>query len=140
MTEHRHKGVRRRTALLLCVLAAQAAAGSTHAGQVAGWWGGSWSCTIDGRPARMKWHAADDSRVDCDGGTCAGTSGARWVGRFSDNGAAWVPLTEPRKGNQGGFFFRHADGNQWYLAAPGNGTATGWTTWNGRRYPLSCRR
>ena len=113
----------------------------THASTVSGWWGGTWACTIDGRPAQMKWVAVDDSQTTHNGdGTSTTTSGARWKGSFSDNGSRWVPLTQPRAGQQGGLFFRHADGNQWYLAKPlGNRTA-GWTTWNGRRYPLSCQK
>ena len=109
-----------------------------HAGQVPGWWGGTWTCNIDGRPARMKWSAVDDSETTCNGDVCSSTSGVRWQGSFSDNGSRWVPLTDPSKGKKGGLFFRHADGNQWYLPEPKRNKTTGWTTWNGRRYPLSC--
>jgi hypothetical protein len=97
-------------------------------------------CNIDGRPARMKWVAVDDSQTTCDGDTCSTSSGARWKGSFSDNGSRWVPLNEPRQGDKGGLFFRHADGNKWYLPKPAGNKTTGWTTWNGRRYPLSCWR
>lgn len=112
------------------------------AGLAPGWWGGTWACTIDGRPATMKWAVVDDSQTTCSGGVCTSTSGVKWKGSFSDNGSQWVALTNARTGNQGGLYFRHADGNQWYLPKPagGNGRTTGWTTWNGRRYPLSCQR
>lgn len=109
-----------------------------HAGIVSGWWGGAWTCNIDGRPARMKWSAVDDSETTCNGDVCSSTSGVRWQGSFSDNGSRWVPLTNPSKGKKGGLFFRHADGNQWYLPEPKGNKTTGWTTWNGKRYPLSC--
>ena len=125
----------------ICVLALSfCACGPAPASQVGGWWGGTWSCNIDGRPARMNWAAVDDSQTTCDGGTCASTSGARWSGRFSDNGSRWVKLTNARSGAQGGVYFNHADGNQWYLAKPGSNKAVGWTTWNGQRYRLSCWR
>jgi hypothetical protein len=113
---------------------------SAIAGQVAGWWGGNWACNIDGRPARMKWIAVDDSQTSCDGNICTTSTGARWKGSFSDNGSRWVPLTDARRGNQGGLYFRHADGNQWYLPQPVNNRTKGWTTWNGQRYALSCWR
>lgn len=112
----------------------------TLASTVSGWWGGTWRCSIDGRPAQMKWTVVDDSQQTCSGDTCTTTSGVRWKGSFSDNGSRWVPLTEPRQGQQGGLFFRHADGNQWYLSKPVSNRSSGWTTWNGRRYPLSCWR
>ena len=120
------------------------AAGVVEASQASGWWGGSWACTIDGRPARMKWDVVDAGGASCsdDGGerVCSTTSAVRWRGRFSDNGAPWASLADPRLGNQGGMFFTHADGNRWYLAKPVGGRSRGWTTWNRQRYPLSCRR
>lgn len=122
--------------LTLCIFVFSPADAST----AFGWWGGAWTCSIDGRPARMQWSAVDDSEATCDGDVCSSTSGARWRGSFSDNGSRWVPLTNPRKGNKGGLFFRHADGNQWYLPAPTGNKTIGWTTWNGSRYPLSCWR
>lgn len=39
-----------------------------------------------------------------------------------------------------GLAFRHADGNQWYLSRPQSNRSTGWTTWKGQRYQLSCWR
>lgn len=126
-------------AFVLCT-AITLAAQTALASQVSGWWGGKWSCNIDGRPARMQWVAANDTQTDCDGDTCTSTSGARWVGRFSDNGSKWVPLSNPRTGDRGGLFFQHADGNKWYLAKPTSAKTQGWTTWNGQRYPLSCWR
>jgi Family of unknown function (DUF6006) len=110
------------------------------ASQAVGWWGGNWNCNIDGRSARMRWNVVDDSQTTCNGNICSTTSGVRWQGSFSDNGSRWVPLTNPREGHQGGLYFRHADGNQWYLPKPTGNRTTGWTTWNGKRYPLSCWR
>jgi hypothetical protein len=112
-------------------------AGSALAGQVPSiWLGGRWNCNIDGRSARMEWRVVEDS--DC--GPGCHSSAVRWDGRFSDNGAAWVPLTNLQAVRSGGFFFRHADGNRWYLAAPVNNRTVGYTTWNGNRYRLSCSR
>ena len=140
MKAHRPKRSRHAAVLLLCALAAPLARGPAQAGMVSGWWGGNWNCTIDGRPARMSWSAVDDTRTQCSGGACTSTSGARWMGKFSDNGSRWVALTDARAGNLGGLHFRHADGNPWFLAAPDSGRTKGWTTWNGKRYPLSCQR
>ncbi|MDF2997661.1 MAG: hypothetical protein K0R27_3298 [Xanthobacteraceae bacterium] len=107
------------------------------AGSVTGWWGGTWSCNIDGRPAKMKWVPVDDSQTSCNGVTCTTSSGARWKGSFSDNGSRWVPLTNPRTGDRG-VYFNHADGNRWYLPRPSGRQSVGWTTWNGQRYRLAC--
>jgi len=114
--------------------------GLAYAGMVSGWWGGSWTCNIDGRPARMNWSVVDNSQTTCQGDTCTSISGVRWKGSFSDNGSRWVSLSNARLGNRGGLFFRHADGNQWYLPRPQGNRTTGWTTWNSQRYRLSCWR
>jgi Family of unknown function (DUF6006) len=108
------------------------------AGQVTAWWGGFWACTVDGRPARMKWGAADYTPATA--GIVSISHALRWKGSFSDNGSRWMPLTNPRQDAKGGLYFRHADGNQWYLAKPVNNKTKGWMTWNGQRYPLSCWR
>lgn len=121
-------------ALTLCL----GGLGPAAASQVSGWWGGSWSCNIDGRPARMKWAVVDDSQTSCNGNICSTTSGVKWKGSFSDNGSRWVPLTNARTGNLGGLYFNHADGNLWYLRKPASRQTAGWTTWNGRRYRLAC--
>ncbi|WP_077431723.1 MULTISPECIES: DUF6006 family protein [Pseudomonas] len=114
-------------------------AGPAYAGMASGWWGGSWSCTIDGRAAQMKWTVVEASQTTDNGdGTATSTSGVRWKGSFSDNGSKWVALTNPRLGNKGGMYFNHADGNRWYLPKPIGNKTTGWTTWNGQQYPLSC--
>jgi Family of unknown function (DUF6006) len=115
-------------------------ASPSMAGMASGWWGGNWNCTIDGRPARMNWKVVDAPDTSCDGDTCTTSSNVAWKGSFSDNGSAWVPLTNPQTGNKGGVFFYHADGNRWYLPKPQNDKSTGWTTWQGNRYPLSCWR
>jgi hypothetical protein len=111
---------------------------SAGASQAVGWWGGAWSCNIDGRPAQMKWVVVDDSQTSCDGNICSTSSGVKWKGSFSDNGSRWVPLTNPRTGNLGGVYFNHADGNRWYLPKPSGRQSVGWTTWNGQRYRLAC--
>jgi hypothetical protein len=105
-----------------------------------GWWDGDWTCSIDGRPARMRWRVVDATTTSCDGEICSTVAGSRYKGRFSDNGSPWVSLTHAKHGNNGGLYFKHADGNQWYLPQPTAGRTIGWTTWNGSRYKLSCRR
>lgn len=131
----------RRTFFALLALGfALSLSGLAQASTVSGWWGGQWTCEIDGRPARMRWKPVDDTQTECDGDVCSQTSGATWAGEFSDNGSAWVRLTFENRGSRGGIFFRHADGNRWFLAQPQNGRSTGWTTWNGQRYRLACWR
>lgn len=102
------------------------------------WWDGNWNCTIDGRPARMSWRIVDDSQGTSNGSVASTTSGVKRIGRFSDNGSAWVALSDPQERNNGGLLFRHADGNQWFLPKPIGNPSSGWTTWQGKRYPLVC--
>jgi Family of unknown function (DUF6006) len=104
--------------------------------------GGKWSCNIDGRSARMRWVPVEAGVNMCDnnGRNCVRNDRLRWLGGFSDNGSREVRLTDAREGARGGLNFRHADGNHWYLAKPVGNKATGWTTWNGQRYPLACWR
>lgn len=124
----------RRAAVIACCLLGSTAQAST----VGGWWGGNWKCTIDGRPAKMKWVPVSVDQGSCEGETCTSATSARWKGSFSDNGSPWVPLTDAREGKKGGLYFKHADGNQWYLPKPTGTRSEGWTTWQGKRYKLAC--
>jgi hypothetical protein len=132
--------VRSRLTGLLCGIALCATISTpSHAGlTVTGWWDGNWTCNIDGRPARMRWRVVDATTTSCDGEVCSTVAGSRYKGSFSDNGSQWVALTDAKRGKKGGLYFRHADGNQWYLPQPTGGRTDGWTTWNGSRYKLSC--
>lgn len=130
---------RRRRAIAAAAVYLGLLAGA-QASQVGGWWGGDWNCTIDGRPAKMKWTAVTVSEGSCEGDVCSQSTGAAWKGSFSDNGSRWVPLNNPRPGSKGGLYFNHADGNRWYLPQPTGNRSNGWTTWQGKRYPLSCWR
>lgn len=123
-----------------CLLALAAQPQRAAASQAAGWWGGEWKCNIDGRPARMSWKVVDAPQTSCDGDVCSTAASVRWVGRFSDNGSRWVGLRDARNSSMNGLYFRHADGNQWYLSAPAQGKTTGWTTWNSKKYKLVCWR
>jgi hypothetical protein len=105
------------------------------------WYFGNWDCNIDGRAARMQWRVVDDPQTTCNGDVCSTTSGVKVVGRFSDRGSAWVPLTK-RWSNRSEIGIRYlgAEQDNWYLRFDRNTrTATGWTTWRGNRYPLQCR-
>lgn len=130
-------------ALAMCIITTSY---PTHADtQNDEWWGGDWTCDLRGHPAHMKWSAVEDDRIA--GGsydTTGNTAAPRWEGRFSENGAQWVALTEPRKGKNGGLYFRHADGNKWYFQKPVANEIKGWTRLapqrNAPRYPISCWR
>lgn len=122
--------------VVLFLICASPAGASQVAGQ---WWFGEWRCTIDGRPARMSWRVVDDPQTQCQGNVCSTSSGVKVVGRFSDNGSRWVPLTSPQ--NSGAMLrFRHADGNRWQLTRSNANLAVGNTVWQGRQFPLSCQR
>lgn len=106
------------------------------------WARGDLNCRIDGRPARMNWQVVNDPQTECDGNICSSTSGVKTVGRFSDNGSAWVELGMTDLANQGRTLnIRYLGGeqNNWQLTHDAyTEVATGWTTWRGNRYPLSC--
>jgi hypothetical protein len=99
---------------------------------------GRWSCNIDGRAATMVWEVRDDSRTTCSGGVCARTSGVKIVGFFWDRNGPWARLTDLNQ-YPNRVTFRHADGNLWGLTLSGR-NASGYTTWNGRHYRLTCVR
>lgn len=128
---------------ICAVLAASAAAllapANADASQVAtGWYHGNWNCRIDGRPAQMRWEVRSKTVQSCRGNICSQYQTAYHQGWFSDNGARFVPLTYVSSTGST-LTLRHADGNTWFLRYSG-GRANGHTTWNGRRYPLSCSR
>ncbi len=100
---------------------------------------GSWTCSIDGRAAKMVWKVVDNPQTECRGGVCTTTSGVTVVGRFSDSGGPWVPLKAiANRGND--FRFRYTgDNTAWRLVRnPATGRAEGNTVWQGRPFPLSC--
>jgi hypothetical protein len=116
--------------------------GNSHASQVLSqWYFGKWDCSIDGRPSKMQWRVVDDSQTSCNGDICSTSSGVKVVGRFSDNGTAWVPLTKRYlNGNNFGIRYLGKEQDNWFLKyQSSNKTATGYTTWRGNRYPLQCQ-
>ena len=116
--------------------------GSAQASQVPlQWYFGKWNCSIDGRQAKMQWLVVDDPQTTCSGGVCSSSSGVKVVGRFSDNGSAWVPLSKRYlRGNDFGIRYLGAEQDNWMLRyQPRSKVAAGWTTWRGNRYPLECR-
>ncbi|MOA21003.1 hypothetical protein D3C78_1414790 [compost metagenome] len=109
------------------------------------WWLGDWTCDLRGHPAHMKWSTVEDEQTTVGTDEAAGhTSAPRWEGSFSEDGAKWVALTEPRLGKNGGLYFRHADGHKWYFQKPVANEIKGWTRLapqrNAPRYPISCWR
>ncbi len=111
-----------------------------HASMMVGeWFHGSWNCRIDGRPSKMTWRVVDDPQTSCRGDECTTTSGVTLRGRFSDNGSQYVPLRKTSS-TAASLNFRHADGNPWRLNRRSANLADGYTTWQGQRYPLSCRK
>lgn len=112
--------------------------GEAYASQAAGWYLGRWSCTIDGRAAQMLWEVRDDSRQTCSGGTCTRTSGVKVLGWFWDRNGPWAQLRK-RSASANTLTMYHADGNLWSLRYANN-RADGFTTWQGKRYPLTCTK
>jgi Family of unknown function (DUF6006) len=135
----------RKTLVVLFVVASLLpGATGAHASQVARqWFFGNWNnCNIDGRPARMQWKVVDDPQTRCEGNVCSSSSGVKVVGRFSDNGGNWVPLSVRfTRGNDLGIRYLGNEPDNWSLRYyPSSGIAKGSTTWRGKNYPLSCRR
>ena len=127
-------------AFLPFLLAGLAVGGPAQASMgVTQWFNGTWNCTIDGRPSVMRWRYVDDSQTNCSGGVCSSTSGVALRGSFSDNGSPFVRLTRITSSSTV-LTMRHPDGNRWRLDMRAPGRATGYTTWNGQRYPLICNR
>jgi hypothetical protein len=124
---------------LLAALAAAPAAASMIAPSGGGWYMGSWTCRIDGRPARMVWRVVDDTQTSCRGDNCTTTQGAKLVGSFSDSGSRWVELRQTSASPQE-LKFLYAGTDRWFLRNEGSGRAKGYTTWQGNRYPLECRK
>ena len=93
----------------------------TNPAQAAAWFSGSWTGTIDGRPAALRWRS---------------NGAGSFTGEFSDgNSGKYVPMTYLSH-NASELRMRHPDGNEWYLHQTGDGQAAGWTIWQGNRYPL----
>jgi hypothetical protein len=116
--------------------------GNVQASQVVSqWYFGRWDCTIDGRPSRMQWRVIDDPQTNCNGDVCSSTSGVKVVGRFSDNGSAWVPLEKRYlRGNDLGIRYLGREQDNWFLRYNSRTRqATGYTTWRNNRYPLLCQ-
>lgn len=107
---------------------------------VSQWYFGKWDCSIDGRAAKMQWLVVDDPQTSCRGDVCTSSSGVKVVGRFSDNGGAWVPLAKRyQNGNIFGIRYLGNEQDDWLLRYnPSTKTASGWTTWRGNKYPLQC--
>jgi hypothetical protein len=110
------------------------------------WYFGWWDCQIDGRPSRMAWEVVNDPQPKCDDEFCTTTSGLKVVGKFSDSGGQWVPLAEQSiNGDDFNLRYLGAEQDNWFLkrtpptTPPSGLSATGYTTWRGNRYPLSCR-
>lgn len=126
----------------LTLLALVSAASVSHASQVASqWYHGSWACLIDGRDARMVWRVENDTRQSCSGGVCSVSHGVKVAGYFSDSGSRWVSLDAPSRAGNDLRFTYTGDNTRWFLRYdPGSRVASGNTVWQGRAYPLVCRK
>lgn len=118
----------------LLVASAPASAGLAPGG----WFMGDWRCTLDGRATRMVWRVVSVDYGSSDGETGTSVAGAETRGHLQDRGA-WARLTFGRATSTT-LDFRHADGNGWFLRLTSADQATGYSTWNGRRYPFSCTK
>lgn len=128
--------------LIYISLLAAALIPAANASQVAveNWYMGDSNCTIDGRPARMNWKVVSEWVGSCSGDICSGYESAKLVGKFSDNGGAWVPLARTSSShNVLNIRYLGAEPDNWMLQYnPRLRRAIGWTTWHGNHYPLVC--
>ena len=85
----------------------------------------------------MEWLAADDQQTSCDGDICSTSMGVKVVGRYSDKGQPWANLTVAGS-SSAQLTMRYAGGDRWQLNQESEGIASGWSTWQGKRYALSC--
>ena len=119
--------------------AALAFSAPATASQVAGtWYMGDWRCTLDGRPTRIVWDVVSVDHGSNQGDVGTSIAGAERRGRFWDRGS-WVTLSLGRATSTT-LNFRHPDGNSWFLRRTSATQATGYSTWQGRRYPLACTK
>lgn len=129
----------RRLATSALFAAGLAAGAPAAASQVAGgWYMGDWRCTLDGRPTRIVWDVVSVDHGSSHGDVGTSVAGAELRGRFWDRGAM-VRLSFGRATSTA-LYFKHPDGNNWYLRRTSPTQATGYSTWEGRRYPLACTK
>ena len=109
----------------------------TMASSSAEWYLGDWNCSIDGRPAKMRWKAESVNRSCGDNCTEAGSV---TKGKFSDNGQPPVSLEAVGKGSSFvSFRYGQDKENLWQLRYDNStGVASGDTIWEGKAYPLQC--
>jgi hypothetical protein len=127
--------------LATSALFAAALAGSAPAtaGQVVGtWYMGDWRCTLDGRPTRILVDVVSVDHGSNHGDIGTSVAGAERRARFWDRGT-WVTLSLGRSTSTT-LNFRHPDGNNWFLRRTSATQAAGYSTWQGRRYPLACTK
>ena len=131
--------IARRLPMAAFFAAALAAGAPAAASQVGGgWYMGDWRCTLDGRPTRIVIDVVSVEHGSHDGHVGTSVAGAERRARFWDRGS-WVNLSLGRATSTA-LHFKHPDGNDWYLRRTTATQATGYSTWNGRRYPLACTR
>lgn len=109
------------------------------------WFEGEWNCRIDGRPSKMEWHVESRTITSCTGTgdqeICQTQNACGVVGKFSDNGGPYYPLSA-RKYDAQFLDIRYGglEPDNWRLERKNSGFAEGSTTWHGNQYPLSCRK
>lgn len=129
----------KRIAAAALIASAFAAGAPATAGQVAGtWYMGDWRCTLDGRATRIVWDVVSVDHGSSQGDVGTSVAGAERRGRFWDRGS-WVTLSLGRA-TATTLHFKHPDGNNWFLRRVSATQANGYSTWEGRRFPLSCAK
>lgn len=95
------------------------------------WYVGEWSCSIDGRPATMKWEQSAACEIKGSFRENTGTDG--WSVLRLDNEADAI------RGDSLHFTYM-PDQTPWFLEATDSQrrSLAGYTTWEGSHYPLSC--
>lgn len=124
---------------LIAVVLAMLAPCVGFADAVEPWFSGEWNCRIDGRPSEIIWQVSLIPEGPCPNNNCP--DHLPMIGGFREQNSGWHKLIKTSATTFDIKFTYTGDNTPWYLVYdPSSGLANGHTTWNGKRYPLSCRR
>jgi hypothetical protein len=100
-----------------------------QASYAAKWFDGNWNCGIRDRAVQMNWRMASD------------TPNSKYVGKFSDNGGPWTPISEVSSTyNTVNIRFDQRQSTWSLTYYPKEYSAQGSIILGRQKYPISCRK